>query len=111
MDAFPYLGHTITHNNSDWAAVYHNLRKTWQQWGMIYKVLTKTGEIVWACGMLYKVILQMVILNRSGNWVVTGAMLKVLEGLHNILDRRIAGMTAWRVDDGEWEYSPVVDAM
>ena len=43
--------------------------------------------------------------------MVTGAMLKVLEGLHNILDRRIAGMTAWRVDDGEWEYSPVVDAM
>ena len=61
--------------------------------------------------MLYKVVAQTVLLYGSESWVVTGAMLKVLEGLHNILDRRIAGMTAWRVDDGEWEYSPVVDAM
>ena len=26
-DAFPYLSRTIVYNNSDWAAVYHNLRK------------------------------------------------------------------------------------
>ena len=26
-DDFPYLRHTITYNNSDWAVVYHNLQE------------------------------------------------------------------------------------
>ena len=66
---------------------------------------------MWACGMLYKVILQMVILNRSGNWVVTGAMLKVLEGFHPRAAWRIIGMEAMHTEDREWYYSLVYDLM
>ena len=79
---FPYLDCTITYNNSDWATVYHNLWKARQRWGMISNVLTKTGAMVRARGMLYKVVAQTVILYGSGSWVVTGAMLKLLEGFH-----------------------------
>ena len=71
---------------------------------MISKVLTKTEETVWDIGILYKAVAQMVLLYGSESWVVTGAMLKVLEGFHHRTSRRIAGMTAWNAEDREWEY-------
>ena len=42
VDAFPYFGHTITYNNSDWSAMYHDLWKACRIWGIISKVLMKT---------------------------------------------------------------------
>ena len=39
LEAFPYLGRIIAYNNSDWAAVYLNLRKSQRRWGMIERVL------------------------------------------------------------------------
>ena len=40
--------------------------------------------------------------------VVTGATLKIMEGFHHRVSRRIAGMTEKCVTDGTWEYTPVV---
>ena len=78
---------------------------------MILKVLTKMGVMVQAHGMLYKAVAQMVLLYGSESWVVTGAILKVLEGFHHKTAWRTAGMTDWRAEDGEWEYLLVADAM
>ena len=39
LEDFPYLGWTITYNNSNWAAVYQNLRKYRMWWGMVARVL------------------------------------------------------------------------
>ena len=93
-DAFPHLCRTIAYNNSIWAAVYHNLRKAWQRWVMISKVMNNMGATVQVCEVLYKVVAHMVLLYGSNIWVMTGAMLKVLEGFHHQADRRIVGMTA-----------------
>ena len=43
----------------------------------------------------------------SESWVVTGAMLKVLEGLHHQASRQIPEMKS----DGEWEYPLLVAAL
>ena len=43
---FPYLGRTVAYNNSDWAGLYHNLRKAQRRWGIVRKVVTKTGTTV-----------------------------------------------------------------
>ena len=51
------------------------------------------------------------LLYGSGIWVVTRAMLKVLEGFYHRAARRIMGMTAKHVADGEWEYPPEVVAI
>ena len=61
--------------------------------------------------MMYKAVLQLVILYGSDIWVVMGDMLKVLEGFHNRTARWITGMMASRGAGGEWEYPPVVEAM
>ena len=54
LEAFPYLGRMITYNNRDWPTVYQNLKKAQRRWGMIARVLAKTGATVQARGMIYK---------------------------------------------------------
>ena len=59
------LGCTITYNNSDWAALYQNLGKSRRRWGVVWRVLDKTGTSVQARTIIYKTIVQTVLLYSS----------------------------------------------
>ena len=50
--------------------------------------------------VLYKAVVQSVLLYGSKIWLVTGAMLKVLEGLHNQVVIIIMGMMERRTMSG-----------
>ena len=50
---------------------------------MVAKLVTKIGSTVWAQGVLYKAFVQKVLLYGINIWVVTGDILKLLEGFHN----------------------------
>ena len=91
---FPYLGRTIAYNNIYWAEVYHKLKKAQRRWGMIARVLEKTGETVQDRGMMYKSVDQLALLYGSKSWVVVWAMINVLEGFHHRVNRCIMGMKA-----------------
>ena len=69
---------------------------------MILRALTKIGETVRAREMMYKTVAQSVLLYVSEIWLVTGAILKVLEWFHHWVARRVTGMTAKRVAGEEW---------
>ena len=62
-------------------------------------------------GMMYKAVAQLVLLYNSDNWVVMGAMLKVLEGLHHWVTRHITGMTETRGAVRDCEYPLVLVAL
>ena len=64
VSTLSYLGRTVAFNNSDWAALYQNLRKAQRRWGMVLGVLVKTGATVWARAMFYKAVVQAVLLYR-----------------------------------------------
>ena len=64
----------------------------------------KTGLPIKAQKMIYKELVQAVILYGSERWVVTDAMMTVLEGFHHRISGRIERMTSGRDDDGEWEW-------
>ena len=66
---------------------------------MVAKVLTKTGATVQARAMIYKVVVQIVILYGSNSWVVMEVILKVVGGYHYQVDQRIAGMSYWQVGE------------
>ena len=66
-------------------------------------MVTKTGSIVQAHGMLYKSLDQTVLIYWSDSWVVTRVILKLLEVFHHWAAWRIAGMTDRPTEDGEWE--------
>ena len=101
--AFSYLGRTATYNNSNCAELYINLRKAQYLWGMIAKVMGKKGAPIKAQPMMYKMVVQAVLLYGSEIWVVIDAMMMVLEGFHHSIARRITGMTAHRDDVRKWE--------
>ena len=61
-DTFPYLGHIIAYNNSNWVAVYLNLRKARMRWVVITRVLERTGATVRAWGAMYKAVAQLLLL-------------------------------------------------
>ena len=69
---------------------------------MIVRVLVNMGATVQACGTMYKVVAQSVLFYGSESCLVTGWMLKVLEGFHYRVDRRITGMMATRGEVKEW---------
>ena len=109
--AFPYLGRTVAFNNSNWAYMYQNLWKAWDWWGVVVKVLTRAGLIVRAWVILYNTVLQTVLPYGINIWVVMGSMLKVQEGFHHRVARRVASNTAWHTVDGDWEWPPLADSL
>ena len=78
---------------------------------MIERVLSKTEATVWDQWMIYKAVAQSVLLYGSDRWVVTGDMLKVLEGFHHYVERRIIGMMATCRSVRLWEYPLVMAEM
>ena len=59
---------------------------------MVAKALTNPGKTVWAWVMMCKAVVQTVLLHGSKSWVLTEAVLKVLERFQHRLDWIIAGM-------------------
>ena len=54
---------------------------------MVAKVLGKTGAPIKARTMIYKAVVQLVLLYGSERWVVMGAIMTVLEGFHHMIAR------------------------
>ena len=52
---------------------------------MVAKVLMNMGLTVRAWAMMYKAVVQTVLIYGSGSWVVTDVILKLLEGFHYIV--------------------------
>ena len=73
-----YLGCTVTYNYHDCMSMYRNLQKLQQRWVIVGKVMSKTGMIVRAQGMMYKAFIQLLFLYGNDSWVLTGGMLKVV---------------------------------
>jgi hypothetical protein len=83
VSVFKYLGLLLLLTDEDWPAVYHNLSKACQHWARVSQVLAQhKGAEAHVSAMLYKAIVQSVLLYGSETWVLTPAMLKVLEGFH-----------------------------
>ena len=71
---------------------------------MVVRVLERTVATVWAQRAMYKEVAQSVILYNSKSWVVTGEMIKVLEGFYHWAARRITGTAVKLGAGGEWEH-------
>ena len=78
---------------------------------MVAKVVTNMGTMVRSRGMLYKAVVQLVLLYGSYSWVVIGAVIKVLKVFNYQVARSIAGMTAQHTTIGEWECPPLAEVV
>ena len=78
---------------------------------MTEKVMGNTGAQIKAQAMMYKVVVQAVLLYGSGIWVTTDVTMPVLEGFHNRISIQIAEMTSSKEDSGEWEWASLDAAL
>ena len=81
------------YNNIYWSELYRNLRKAHSRWGVVAKVLDKTGGTIEAWVIMCNVVVQEVIIYGSEIGVVTGVIMMVLEEFHHSITIRIVGMT------------------
>ena len=102
-DKFSYLRCTITYNNRDWVALYQNLGKARSWRGMVSRVLDNTGAMMRSRKMLYKAVVQTVLLYRINSWVITGVIMEVLEEFHHQITRRLRGKMSGRVGEESCE--------
>ena len=58
---------------------------------MITMFLEKTGAMVRDREMIYKALVQTVLLYSRESWVITGEMMKVMEDFHHRIVRRLTG--------------------
>ena len=68
ITAFPYLGSMVTFNNINWTALYINLQNAYRQWVVVAKVLGKTGVPLKSWEMMYKAVVQAVLLYGIKIW-------------------------------------------
>ena len=101
----------MTCNNSDWPAVYKNLRKAWQKWALIAHPLLHTGVPPPVVGLFYKANAQVVLLYGCKTLVITPPMLQVLTGFHHKVARHITNHTAQRQREGTWLYPPIAETL
>ena len=106
---FLYLGRPLAYNNSDWPALYRNLKKARVKWGMLSRLLERNGVPPKARGMFYQAVVQSVLLYGCETWTINDQMMKVLEGFHHA--RRMTGRRARLEADRTWFYPPLKDAL
>ena len=103
---FLYLGRPLAYNNSDWPALYRNLKKARVKWGMLSRLLERNGVPPKARGMFYQAVVQSVLLYGCETWTINKQMMKALEGFHHRCALRMTGRSARLEADGTWFYPP-----
>jgi len=111
VGSFPYLGRGETCTDSDWAALYINLRKARHNWYKLSKLLAREGANCGIFGMFYKGVVQTVLLFGCESWTLTEAMWTVLKGFHHWAARRMANMMAYRGPGNKWIYPPLEEVL
>jgi hypothetical protein len=100
----------VSETNSDYPALYRNLKRAKQKWALISRVVTREAATPRAAAIFYKVIVQTVLLYGCESWVVTPRMMKILTGFHHRVVRKITGKTA-KLENGVWVHPPIADAL
>ena len=78
---------------------------------MVARILVRDGASRAAMGMFYKGIVQAILLYGCETWTLTNPMIKVLEGFHHKVARRISGKMPTLLPSGEWHYPPLAEAL
>ena len=87
----PYLVWVVVYNNNDWVELYRNLHKSQRRWKMVENLLRKTWSLIKSQEMMYKAVVQSVLLYGSEIWVVTDTMMTVCRASISVLQDVLQG--------------------
>ena len=85
--------------------------KARRSWGRLSRILGREGATARISGMLFKSVVQKILLFGAETWVVTPRMEKALSGFLHGAARRLTGRQARRGHNGKWHYPSLVGEM
>ena len=98
-------------SDEDWPAVAGNLRKSWEWWALISRILGQEGADYRIPGNFYKAVVQVTLLLVAESWVVSPHIGRTLGRFHHRLDLWMVKMQLPRDSVGRWIYLPLEEAM
>ena len=81
----------MTASYEDWTAVVGNLQKAWKIWACLLRILVREGSSPRVLGMLFKAVVQVVLLFGAEMWVMTPRIGRALGGFQHRVAQRIVG--------------------
>jgi hypothetical protein len=102
VNEFKYLGRQITNNDCDWSLINHNQKKARTAWGRLAIVLLAEKAEPKTTAIIYKTVIQSVLLYGSESWALTESMEHRLQSFHSRCARYIKGQHIRQNSDETW---------
>ena len=90
MVQFKYLGLPLDKTDDYWPAVRQNVKRARRVWGRLGKMLQREGAEIKVSEILYRAVLQALLLFGSESWVMLKTAEKTVEGAHTGFMHQIA---------------------
>ena len=103
VSLYKYLAKITLALNDDWPVVAGNLMKARNIWARLSRILGREWSNPQVTGMLFKAVVQVVLLFRLEMWVVTPHMGQALGGLQHRVARWITTRQPCRIIGVSWE--------
>ena len=105
VTSFQYLAQVISATDNDWTEVVRNL--SWERvvWNRMTRILSREGAEPQVSVLLFKAVVQAVLLFGSETLVVTPRMGRTLGGFRDQVERCLTGRLTRRKPDGNWTYT------
>ena len=111
VTSFKYMGRVMKEGQNDWPAVAGNLRKARKIWMQMVRILIREGADPKVLGLLFKAVVQAVLLFGLEMWVLTPRMERSLSRFQHRVAQRLTRRHPRRIKEGRWEYPPMAEAM
>ena len=111
VTSFKYLVRVLMAGEDDCLALMVKLKKASNRWARMTSILGLEGANLRISGMLFKAVVQAVLLFGSETWVMTTCMERSLGIFQHRVAQRITESQTRRRKEGGWGYPPLVTDM
>ena len=87
---FKYLGRVVTAGGGKWTKVSGNLSKASKIWMRMTMILSREGAYMKVSGLLFKAVIQVVLLFGADTWVLTPWMERALSSFQHRVAQSLA---------------------
>ena len=111
VTSFKYMGRVLTEVDDDWPVVVENLNKSRKSWALLTRILVWEGANPRVSGTFFRALVHAVLIFWSEMWVRNPRMGRALGMFQNGVAMRITGINTGKLEEGGWEYPPLMAAM
>ena len=101
----------MTTGDYDWLEMAGNLSKARNIWMKMTVILSREGADPKESGLLFKAVVQVVLLFGAEMWVLTPRMEQALRSFQHRAVKRLTGKKTRRRGERRWEYTMLVEEM